>query len=139
AVLSSARARSGPRSGAILAVHMLGPPCDMHPLLRLAAEKNIPVVEDASQAQGAVYKGERAAGLGRITPMSLGPVKNLACYGDGGVVLTNDDRLAEAVRPLRVPRQAGKEKHQNYCWENRLPPPPAGARPRQTSPPPPPH
>jgi dTDP-4-amino-4,6-dideoxygalactose transaminase len=118
--LDSVRAAIGPRTRAILPVHMLGLPCDIDPLLRLAAEKNIPVVEDASQAQGAVYKGERAAGLGRITPMSLGPVKNLACYGDGGIVLTNDDRLAEAVRLLRVHGQAEKYNHKIYGWNSRL-------------------
>jgi hypothetical protein len=92
----------------------------MDPIVELAAEKNIPVVEDASQAQGAVYKTKRAAGLGRITPMSLGPVKNLACYGDGGVVLTNDDALAESVRLLRVHGQAEKYNHKIYGWNSRL-------------------
>src|SRR5262249_33434667 len=71
--LDSVRAAIGPRTRAILAVHMLGLPCDMDPLLRLAAEKNIPVVEDASQAQGAGYKGERAAGPRRLTPLRLRP------------------------------------------------------------------
>ena len=118
--LSSLKAAITPRTRAIIAVHMLGLPCDMDAIVKIAAEKNISVVEDASQAQGAVYKGRRAAGLGAITPMSLGPVKNLACYGDGGVTLTNDDALAEAVRLLRVHGQAEKYNHKIYGWNSRL-------------------
>jgi dTDP-4-amino-4,6-dideoxygalactose transaminase len=108
------------RTRAILVVHFLGLPCDMESILEIAAEKGIAVVEDASQAQGALYRGKRAAGLGVITPMSLGPVKNLACYGDGGVVLTNDDGLAESVRLLRVHGQAVKYDHKIHGWNSRL-------------------
>jgi dTDP-4-amino-4,6-dideoxygalactose transaminase len=105
---------------AIIAVHMLGLPCDMEPILKIAGKRNVPVVEDASQAQGAVYKGRRAAGWGVITPMSLGPVKNLASYGDGGVVLTNEERLARQIRLLRVHGQAEKYDHTMYGWNSRL-------------------
>jgi dTDP-4-amino-4,6-dideoxygalactose transaminase len=108
------------RTKAILAVHMLGMPCDMDSIIEIARGKGIPIVEDASQAQGAVYKGRRAAGWGAITPMSLGPVKNLACYGDGGVVLTNDESLARQVRLLRVHGQAEKYDHQIHGWNSRL-------------------
>jgi len=118
--LKSLEAAITPKTRAIIAVHMLGLPCDMDPILKIAAKNNVPVVEDASQAQGAMYKGRRAAGLGKITPMSLGPVKNLACYGDGGIVLTNDDRLADAVRLLRVHGQAEKYNHKIYGWNSRL-------------------
>jgi dTDP-4-amino-4,6-dideoxygalactose transaminase len=106
------------RTKAIVAVHMLGLPCDMDAILEVA--KGIPVVEDASQAQGALYKCRRAAGLGVITPMSLGPVKNLAAYGDGGVVLTNNDELAQRVRLVRVHGQAEKYNHKVYGWNSRL-------------------
>jgi dTDP-4-amino-4,6-dideoxygalactose transaminase len=109
-----------PRTKAIMAVHMLGMPCDMEGIVNLAAKKNVPIVEDASQAQGALYKGRRAAGWGAITPMSLGPVKNLACYGDGGVVLTNDGNLARHVRLLRVHGQAEKYDHAIHGWNSRL-------------------
>jgi dTDP-4-amino-4,6-dideoxygalactose transaminase len=118
--LNSVKAAITPKTRAIIAVHMLGLPCDMEPLAKIAADKKIALVEDASQAQGATYKGRRAAGLGAITPMSLGPVKNLACYGDGGVVLANDDRLAETVRLLRVHGQAEKYNHKIYGWNSRL-------------------
>jgi dTDP-4-amino-4,6-dideoxygalactose transaminase len=108
------------RTKAILVVHMLGLPCDMDSILKISNPKRIPVVEDASQAQGAIYKRRRAAGFGTITPMSLGPVKNLAAYGDGGVVLTNDDALAESVRLFRVHGQAEKYNHKLYGWNSRL-------------------
>ncbi len=118
--LKSLKAAITPRTRAIMPVHMLGLPCDMEPIVKIAAEKNIAVVEDSSQAQGATYQGKRAAGLGVITPMSLGPVKNLACYGDGGVVLTNDDRLAVAVRLFRVHGQSEKYNHKIHGWNSRL-------------------
>jgi dTDP-4-amino-4,6-dideoxygalactose transaminase len=118
--LTSLKAVVTTKTKAIITVHMLGLPCDMEPICRLANDRNIPVVEDSSQAHGATYRGKRAAGLGTITPMSLGPVKNLACYGDGGVVLTNDDGLAQTVRLLRVHGQAEKYNHRIYGWNSRL-------------------
>ncbi len=108
------------KTKAIIAVHMLGLPCDMGAILEIAGRQNIPVIEDASQAQGAIYRGRRAAGWGAITPMSLGPVKNLASYGDAGAVLTNDKRLAGHIRLLRVHGQAEKYDHAIYGWNSRL-------------------
>jgi len=118
--LTSLQAAISPKTKAIIAVHLLGLPCDMDSIRRIAAKQKIPILEDSSQAQGAIYRGRRAAGLGTITAMSLGPVKNLACYGDGGVVLTDDDALAEVVRLLRVHGQAKKYAHQIYGWNSRL-------------------
>ena len=118
--LKSLKAAVTRKTKALIAVHMLGLPCDMEAIAQLAGEHGIAVVEDASQAQGAIYRGKRAAGLGTITPMSLGPVKNLACYGDGGVVLTNDDGLAQTVRLLRVHGQGEKYNHKIYGWNSRL-------------------
>ena len=109
-----------PKTTAIIAVHMLGLPCDMGAILEIARRQNVPVIEDASQAQGAVYRGRRAAGWGAITPMSLGPVKNLASYGDAGAVLTNDEGLAQHIQLLRVHGQAEKYDHAIYGWNSRL-------------------
>lgn len=117
---ASLEAAITPKTKAVIAVHLLGLPCDMDPLCRIAEKHGIYLIEDSSQAQGATYRGRRAAGLGTITPMSLGPVKNLACYGDGGVVLTNDDALAATVRLLRVHGQAEKYNHKIYGWNSRL-------------------
>jgi len=118
--LTSLQAAITAKTTAIIAVHLLGLACDMESICQIAAKYRIPVVEDSSQAQGAAYRGKRAAGLGSITPMSLGPVKNLACYGDGGVVLTNDDALAQTVRLLRVHGQGEKYNHKIYGWNSRL-------------------
>jgi dTDP-4-amino-4,6-dideoxygalactose transaminase len=118
--LDSLKAAISAKTKAIIAVHFLGLPCAMDEINQIATERAIAVVEDASQAQGATYKGKRAAGLGTITPMSLGPVKNLACYGDGGVVLVDDDDLANLVRLHRVHGQAEKYDHKFYGWNSRL-------------------
>lgn len=118
--LNGLKAAISAKTRAIIAVHFLGLPCAMDEINQIAEERAIAVVEDASQAQGATYKGKRAAGLATITPMSLGPVKNLACYGDGGVVLVNDDDLANLVRLHRVHGQAEKYDHKLYGWNSRL-------------------
>jgi dTDP-4-amino-4,6-dideoxygalactose transaminase len=118
--LNSLKAAITPKTKALIAVHFLGLPCDMDAIKKIANARGIAIVEDASQAQGAIYKGKRAAGVGTITPMSLGPVKNLACYGDGGVVLVNDDDLAQSVRLQRVHGQAEKYDHKLYGWNSRL-------------------
>jgi dTDP-4-amino-4,6-dideoxygalactose transaminase len=116
----SLEAAISPKTKAIIAVHLLGLPCDMDSIRRIAERERVPILEDSSQAQGATYRGRRAAGLGTITAMSLGPVKNLACYGDGGIVLTHDDALAEAVRLLRAHGQGAKYDHRIYGWNSRL-------------------
>jgi len=118
--LAGLRAAISGNTKAVLAVHLLGLPCDMDAIGHIARDSGVPVVEDSSQAQGAMYRGKHAAGLGAITPMSLGPVKNLACYGDGGIVLTNDGELARTVRLLRVHGQSEKYNHQIYGWNSRL-------------------
>ena len=118
--LTSLRAAITTNTKAVIAVHLLGLPCDMDRIGQIASDSGVPVVEDSSQAQGAIYRGKRAAGLGAITPMSLGPVKNLACYGDGGIILTSDDELATTVRLLRVHGQSEKYNHKIYGWNSRL-------------------
>ncbi len=118
--LTSLRGAITRKTKAVIAVHLLGLPCDMDAICQIANEAAVPVVEDSSQAQGALYHGKRAAGLGMITPMSLGPVKNLACYGDGGVVLTNDEVLAKTIRLLRAHGQSEKYNHKIYGWNSRL-------------------
>lgn len=118
--LTTLQTAISPKTKAIIAVHLLGLPCDMDAIRCIAGKRHIPILEDSSQAQGAIYRGRRAAGLGTITAMSLGPVKNLGCYGDGGVVLTHDDALAETIRLLRVHGQGTKYDHRVYGWNSRL-------------------
>jgi len=85
---------------AIIAVHLYGQPADMDPLLALAEHHGLCLIEDAAQAHGAYYHDRRVGSLGHIACFSFYPSKPLGAYGDGGAVLTDDDRYAAAVRLL---------------------------------------
>jgi dTDP-4-amino-4,6-dideoxygalactose transaminase len=87
--------------GAILAVHLYGHPADMDRVLALAGEAGLPVVEDACQAHGAQWNGRRVGGIGAVGAFSFYPTKNLPAFGDGGMVVTDDETIAERVRALR--------------------------------------
>lgn len=101
-----------PEARAILPVHLYGACADMDPILELARARGIAVIEDAAQAIGSEYKGRRAGGLGELGCFSFFPTKNLGAFGDGGMVTTNDDRLAERLRALRV-----HGSHTKYIYE----------------------
>ena len=87
---------------AILPVHLYGQCAEMDEILRIAKRHNLLVIEDAAQAIGAEYRGRRAGSLGDMGCFSFYPTKNLSCFGDGGMVTTNSDELAERLRVLRV-------------------------------------
>jgi perosamine synthetase len=89
-----------PRSKAIVVVHLYGNPVDMDPVLRTARAHGLPVVEDAAQAHGAEYKGQRVGALGDIGTFSFYGSKILTT-GQGGMVVTDDEQLAIRVRQLR--------------------------------------
>jgi dTDP-4-amino-4,6-dideoxygalactose transaminase len=90
-----------PRTRAIMPVHLYGQPADMDPVLEIAARHGLRVIEDAAQAHGAEYKGRRAGSIGDLACFSFYPGKNLGACGEGGIVVTNDDRLALTIRQLR--------------------------------------
>ena len=90
-----------PRTCAILPVHLYGQPTDMDPVIAIAAQHGLKVIEDAAQAHGAHYQGRRVGGLGDAAAFSFYPSKNLGALGDGGAVVTNDAELARRVRVLR--------------------------------------
>lgn len=90
-----------PRTRAILPVHLYGQPADMAPLMALADQYNLKVIEDAAQAQGARYKDKMSGNLGHAAGFSFYPGKNLGALGDAGAITTNEDSLAEQVRALR--------------------------------------
>ena len=94
-------ARIGARTKAIMPVHLFGQCADMKPVLEAAAARKIPVIEDAAQAIGARYAGKGAGTMGAIGCFSFFPSKNLGGMGDGGLVTTEDDALAERCRLLR--------------------------------------
>jgi len=92
-----------PRTKAIIPVHLYGQCADMDPILAMALRRNIAVIEDAAQAIGAQYRdGRKAGSMGVMGCLSFFPSKNLGAFGDGGMVLTNDEALAERLRLLRV-------------------------------------
>jgi dTDP-4-amino-4,6-dideoxygalactose transaminase len=98
------------KTKAVIPVHLYGQCAEMAPLLELARSSNLKVIEDAAQAIGADYRdGRRAGSMGTVGCLSFFPSKNLGCLGDGGMVVTNDQDLAERMRVLRV--HGGKPKY----------------------------
>jgi dTDP-4-amino-4,6-dideoxygalactose transaminase len=91
-----------PRTRAIMPVHLFGQCADMDPILELARAREIGVIEDAAQALGATDRGRTAGSLGDLGCFSFYPTKNLGGLGDGGMITTNDDALADKLRLLRV-------------------------------------
>jgi dTDP-4-amino-4,6-dideoxygalactose transaminase len=99
--VAAVRAAIGPRTAAILAVHLYGQVCPMQELTSLAEASGLALFEDAAQAHGASYRGRRVGALGRAAAFSFYPSKNLGALGDGGAICTSDDELAASVRRLR--------------------------------------
>lgn len=89
------------RTKAIVPVHLYGQPADMDSILEVAARHDIPVIEDCAQATGAMYKGRRVGSIGDAGCFSFYPTKNLGAIGDGGMVVTNNHRIADRVRRSR--------------------------------------
>jgi len=108
------------RTKAILPVHVFGQCADMDPILRLAEKHGLKVVEDAAQAIGATYNGRPAGSMGDCGCISFFPSKNLGAYGDGGIVVTSDPDLADAVRMLRVHGSRKKYEHETIGVNSRL-------------------
>lgn len=90
-----------PRTRAIIPVHLFGQAADLEPLLKLAQERGIAVIEDAAQAIGATYQGKPVGGHGTMGCFSFYPTKTLGGFGEGGLVTTHDDALAARLRILR--------------------------------------
>src|SRR6266487_5350652 len=90
-----------PRTRAIIPVHLYGHPVDMQPVLDFAYKHDLRVIEDASQAHGATYRGQRVGSMGDIGCFSFYFSKNLGAYGEAGACVTNDAKLAETLRKLR--------------------------------------
>lgn len=98
------------KTKAVIPVHLYGQSADLEPIVKIAKEKNIFVIEDAAQAIGTQYKDGKCVGtIGDIGCFSFFPSKNLGGYGDGGLVTTNDDKLAYMLRIKRV--HGGEQKY----------------------------
>jgi dTDP-4-amino-4,6-dideoxygalactose transaminase len=109
-----------PRTKALLPVHLHGHPADLEPLLRIARDRGIPLVEDACQAHGARYMGRVVGALSGIGALSFYPSKNLGALGDGGAVLVNDAGLAARLRRLRNGGQTDRYHHAEPGINSRL-------------------
>lgn len=109
-----------PRTKAIMPVHLYGHPEDMDPIMQLANSYGLLVIEDACQAHGARYKGKRTGSIGHAAAYSFYPAKNLGAYGDGGMVVTNDDRLVQSIQLLRNYGQSEKYHHIAQGYNHRL-------------------
>lgn len=100
-----------PRTKAIQPVHLYGQSADMDPILDVAKAKGIPVIEDACQSLGAGYRGKKAGSLGTFGAFSFFPSKNLGGFGDGGMVTTDDDAMAAALKALRMHGETTRYHH----------------------------
>ncbi len=109
-----------PATKAIVPVHLYGQPAEMDAIMAIAERHGLAVIEDAAQAIGAEYQGQRAGSIGHVGCLSFYPTKNLGAYGDAGMVVTNDAALADKLDVLR--RQGGKTKyfHQVLGFNSRL-------------------
>lgn len=105
---------------AIIPVHLYGHPVNLDPILELASEHQIAVVEDACQAHGSRYQGRRVGGLSDAGCFSFYPTKNLGGWGDGGCVVTNDSEVADRIRMLRNYGQEDKHNHRCIGINSRL-------------------
>jgi dTDP-4-amino-4,6-dideoxygalactose transaminase len=115
----------GPKTKAIVPVHLFGQCADMEPILQLAKEKNLYVVEDTAQAIGSIYsfangKTDFAGCMGNIGTTSFFPSKNLGCFGDGGAMFSRDEKLAEKMRIIANHGQAKQYYHDIIGVNSRL-------------------
>ncbi|MBW1782637.1 MAG: DegT/DnrJ/EryC1/StrS family aminotransferase [Deltaproteobacteria bacterium] len=114
------RAAISPKTKAIIPVHLYGQPADMDPILELAREHHLKVIEDACQAHGAQYKGRRVGSMGDAGCFSFYPAKNLGAFGDGGIVVTNNPDMADRIGMLRNYGQREKYDHRFIAYNRRL-------------------
>jgi dTDP-4-amino-4,6-dideoxygalactose transaminase len=104
--------RAGLTLKAIIPVDLFGQPADLDAVAAIAKREGMFVISDAAQSFGATYKGKRVGTQALLTTTSFFPAKPLGCYGDGGAVFTDDDKLAEVLRSIRVHGQ-GADKYDN--------------------------
>jgi dTDP-4-amino-4,6-dideoxygalactose transaminase len=108
------------KTRAIIPVHLYGHPVDMDPVMELAKQHGLWVLEDAAHAHGARYKGRRTGSLGHIAAFSFYPSKNMGAVGDAGIITTNDPELYQKVRMLRYVGQRVKFVHEVIGFQERM-------------------
>ncbi|MBW4682217.1 MAG: DegT/DnrJ/EryC1/StrS family aminotransferase [Microcoleus vaginatus WJT46-NPBG5] len=109
-----------PRTRAVIVVHLYGQPCEMDRIVEIARHHNLKVVEDAAQAHGAYWQGQRVGTLGDVACFSFYPGKNLGAYGDGGAVVSQDEDLIHRIRRLANHGRLEKYTHEIEGVNSRL-------------------
>lgn len=109
-----------PRTRAIVPVHLFGQCCNMYEIREVAIKYRLPVVEDCAQAHGSEWEGIPAGTWGLLGCFSFYPSKNLGAFGDGGMVVTEDDELAERLKRLRNYGQTRRYVHESIGFNSRL-------------------
>jgi dTDP-4-amino-4,6-dideoxygalactose transaminase len=110
----------GENTRAILPVHLYGMPVDMNGLSVIAEKMSIPLIEDACQAHGSSINGKKVSGFGTLGCFSFYPTKNLGCYGDGGAVVTDDEKIYDKLKLLRNYGQRDRYMHEVKGLNSRL-------------------
>ena len=108
------------KTRAIIPVHIFGQPADMNKIMPIAKKHNLLVIEDCAQSYGAKVGNEVTGGIGLVGCHSFFPSKNLGCYGDGGMVTTNDDTIAEQIRIYRNHGSSERYHHDVIGYNSRL-------------------
>lgn len=111
--------RPGRNTAAVMPVHLFGHPSHMDEIMESVGE-DVKIIEDACQAHGAIYKGRRAGAIGDIGCFSFYPTKNMTVGGDGGMITTNDKRLADDLRKLRDCGRTSRYIHDVFGFTSRL-------------------
>jgi dTDP-4-amino-4,6-dideoxygalactose transaminase len=109
-----------PNTKAIMPVHLYGLPAHMDEIRAIAQKHNIPVVEDAAQAHGSEYKGQKVGSLGDVACFSFYPTKGLGAFGDGGCIVTNRKEIYDTARMLRDYGREGRYEHKVKGFNSRL-------------------
>lgn len=110
----------GPKTKAIIPVHLYGQPADMDPIMDLADRFGLIVIEDNAQAIGATYKGKPTGSFGHMACVSFYPTKNLGAAGDAGMIVTSDEKLAERLKALRAHGMKVRYYHDELGVNSRL-------------------
>jgi len=108
------------RTKAIIPVHLYGRPAELGPILEIARNHGLAVIEDSCQAHGARYRGKRVGGIGTAAAFSFYPGKNLGAYGEGGALTTNDENIASLARSLRDHGQTSRYFHDYLGYNYRM-------------------
>ena len=118
--VSKIEAKITDKTRAIIPVHLYGHAAEMGAIMEIADKNNLYVIEDACQAHGAEYKHAKVGGIGHVGCFSFYPTKNLGAYGDGGMVVTNDEELANKLKKMRNYGQSKKYYHDFVGVNSRL-------------------